>query len=180
MKETEQQYLANRYYSGIDKKIGLKNRIQRLLYFRFAKKFAKKSKKAIVKTMKGMGQEVKESKDMARSFFRLLESKLDLQNRKTPPSPEEVKAAIEQLKDIGRLSVFTSVSILPGGGFSLIGLELLARKFGIKSFTFIPSAFRKEDAIKEDNIEAPENSSEIESIKPVKKDDNINQTKTSS
>ncbi len=143
MQESEQQYLANRYYSGIDKKKGFKGRIQQLLYFRFAKKFAKSSKKAILKTMEGMGQEAKETKDMALSFFKLLESKLDLQNRKAPPSDEEVKAAFEQLKDIGRLSVFTSVSILPGGGFSLIGLELLAKKFGIKNFTFLPSAFRK-------------------------------------
>jgi hypothetical protein len=146
MKQLDQQYLANRYYSGIDQKKGFKNKLKRLLYFRFARKFAKKAKKGITKTMKGMGQEAKETKEMANSFFRLLESKLDLQNRKTPPSPEEVKAAIEQLKDLGRFSVFTTVSILPGGGFSLIGLELLARKFGIKSFTFIPSAFRKKDA----------------------------------
>jgi copper homeostasis protein CutC len=100
--------------------------------------------------MEGMGQEAKETKEMANSFFKLLESKLDLQNRKTPPSQEEVKAAIEQLKDIGRFSVFTTISILPGGGFSLIGLEILARKFGVKSFTFIPSAFRKKDVEKQD------------------------------
>ena len=66
-----------------------------------------------------------------------------MSNRKEPPSEEEVKAAIEQLKDIGRISVFATVSILPGGGFSLIGLELLARKYGIKNFTLVPSSFRK-------------------------------------
>ena len=60
---------------------------------------------------------------------------------------KEVKAAIEQLKDIGRISVFASVSILPGGGISLIGLELLARKFGVKNFTFIPTSFRKKENI---------------------------------
>ena len=80
---------------------------------------------------------------MAHSFFKLLEAKLDLTNRKEPPSQEEVKEAIEQLKDVGRISVFATISILPGGGFSLIGLEILARKFGVKGFTFVPSAFRK-------------------------------------
>jgi hypothetical protein len=145
MPESEQQYLANRYYSGLDEKKGLKSRLQRLMYFRFAKKMASKSKKATIKAMAGMGQEARETKEMARSFFRLLESKLDIKNRKTPPTPEEVKAAIEQLKDVGRLSIFTSVSILPGGGLSLIGLEMLARKFGVKNFTFLPSAFRKNE-----------------------------------
>jgi len=43
---------------------------------------------------------------------------------------------------VGRLSVFTTAVILPGGAVSLMGLEILARKFGIK-FTFIPSSFRK-------------------------------------
>ena len=110
---------------------------------RFAEKFARSAKRAIDNTMAGVGQEAKETKEMAHSFFRLLESKLDLKNRKEPPTPEEVKAAMEQLKDVGRLSVFATISILPGGGFSLIGLELLARKFGVKNFTFVPSSFRR-------------------------------------
>ena len=80
---------------------------------------------------------------MARSFFKLLEAKLDLSGRKEPPTEEEVKAAIEQLKDVGRFSIFTTLVILPGGVVSLVGLELLARKFGIKSFNLIPSSFRK-------------------------------------
>ena len=109
-----------------------------------AKKYARKTKKALHIVFKGAGNEVKETREMADSFFRLLSSKLNLKNRKTPPTEEEVKAAIEQLKDIGRISVFATISLLPGGGFSLIGLELLARKYGITGFTFIPSSFRKE------------------------------------
>jgi len=90
-----------------------------------------------------VGNEAAETQVMARSFFRILENKLNLKNRREPPTEEEVKAAIEQLKDVGRFSLFATVSILPGGGFSLIGLELLARKFGVKNFTLVPSAFRK-------------------------------------
>ena len=149
-----QEYLANKYYSGYVEKKGFFSRIQKLVYFRFLSRMARKTKKGIIITMRGMGQEAKETKDMAKSFFRLLESKLDMENRKTPPSPEEVKAAIEQLKDVGRFSVFASISILPGGGFSLIGLEILARKFGIKNFTFIPSACRKKE---EDKVNKDEN-----------------------
>jgi hypothetical protein len=44
---------------------------------------------------------------------------------------------------MGRVGVFASISIIPGGGLSLLGLEVLARKLGINNFSFIPSAFRK-------------------------------------
>lgn len=121
----------------------------RLLRSRYARRFARNTKNAIQYTMNGLGKEAKETKDMAHLFFRMLENKLDLHNRTTPPTRQEVKDAIEQLKDIGRISVFATISLLPGGGFSLIGLELLARKFGIKTFTFVPSSFRREQNPKE-------------------------------
>ena len=108
-----------------------------------SQEYAITRKRLIEKTIAGFGQEARETKEMAQLFFRLLENKLRLNERKEPPTEEEVKAAIEQLKDIGRISVFASISILPGGGFSLIGLELLAKKFGIKNFTFVPTSFRK-------------------------------------
>ena len=147
----------NDYYfrdGKLYKKTGLTGRYYSLLQSGLARRFARRTKKSIHFTMEGLGKEAKETKEMGRLFFRMLESKLDLKKRKTPPTPEEVKKAIEQLKDVGRISVFASISILPGGGFSLIGLELLARKFGIKEFTFVPSAFRSKNSdLKEDHIE---------------------------
>ncbi len=110
---------------------------------RFAKKYAEKTSKLIKEGVQAVGEEAGETEQMARSFFKLLESKLDLSGRKDPPSEEEVKAAIEQLIDVGRFSIFTTLVILPGGVVSLLGLELLARKFGIKGFNLIPSSFRK-------------------------------------
>ena len=110
-----------------------------------ARLFARKAKKSVIFVGKGFGQEYGETKEMAKVFYSLLEEKLSLSNRETMPNEEEVKKAIEQLKDVGRLSVFTSISLLPGGGFSLIGLELLAKKFGVKNFTFVPSAFRNNE-----------------------------------
>lgn len=109
--------------------------------------FARNTSKTIKRGIDGFGQEAKETEAMAKSFFKLLENKLNLDKRKTPPTEEEVKAAIEQLLDLGRFSVFTTISIIPGGGFSLIGLEILARKLGVKNFTFIPSAFRKQKPV---------------------------------
>jgi hypothetical protein len=109
----------------------------------FAHRFANRAKSSVEDFLEGMGEEYNETVDMSRFFFKLLEEKLQLRERETPPSKEEVKKAIEQLKDMGRVGVFASVSILPGGGLSLLGLEILARKFGIKNFSFIPSSFRK-------------------------------------
>jgi hypothetical protein len=109
----------------------------------FARKYASKTKGLIDEGVRALGKEADETEQMARSFFKLLEAKLDLSGRKEPPTEEEVKAAIEQLKDVGRFSIFTTLVILPGGVVSLVGLELLARKFGIKGFNLIPSSFRK-------------------------------------
>jgi len=111
---------------------------------RFARKYADKTSTLIKEGVTAFGKEAEETEQMALSFFKLLEAKLDLSGRKEPPSEEEVKAAIEQLKDVGRFSFFTTMVILPGGVISLLGLELLARKFGIKGFNLIPSSFRKQ------------------------------------
>ena len=116
------------------------------------RKYARKTKKFIDGILKGMGNEANETIEMADSFFRLLNSKLNLSERDTPPSKEEVKAAIAQLKDIGRLSVFVTAVVLPGGVVSLFGLELLARKYGIKNFHLIPSSFQKNKQVPKDDI----------------------------
>lgn len=111
----------------------------------FARRYAYKTRKLIAEGAYAVGEEAGETEQMARSFFKLLEAKLDLSGRTEPPSEEEVKEAIEQLKDVGRFSIFTALVILPGGVVSLLGLELLARRFGIKGFNLIPSAFRKKN-----------------------------------
>lgn len=109
----------------------------------FARKYARKTMGLMKKGMKAMGREVNETEEMALSFFRLLEHKLNLNSRSDPPTEEEVRRAIDQLKDVGRFSLFTTMVILPGGVISLAGIELLARKLGLKDFTLIPSSFRK-------------------------------------
>jgi hypothetical protein len=109
----------------------------------FAKRFVSSTIKSLKKVRSGMKNEWQETQEMGQSFFKVLEHTLNLNERDDPPSKEEVKKALEQLLDVGRFSFLASVSILPGGGVSLIGLELLARKLGIKNFSFIPSSFRK-------------------------------------
>jgi hypothetical protein len=107
--------------------------------------YAEKTWTSIKKGMKAVGTEASETEEMARSFFKVLEQKLNLNNRSEPPTEEEVKRAIEQLKDVGRFSFFATMVILPGGVISLIGLELLAKKLGLKDYTLVPSSFRKKD-----------------------------------
>lgn len=109
---------------------------------RFARKYASKTGYLISEGVKAIGQEAGETEKMARSFFKMLEAKLNLNGRTDVPTEEEVKEAIEQLKDVGRFSIFATLVILPGGVISLVGLQLLARKFGIKEFNLVPSSFR--------------------------------------
>lgn len=109
----------------------------------FARSYARKAKRRIDKTLSGLGKEASETNEMAKSFFKLLEHKLKLGERSDPPTKEEVKAALEQLKDIGKISVFITAVVLPGGVFSLLGMEMLARRFNI-DFSMIPSAFKKQ------------------------------------
>ncbi len=117
--------------------------INKLKELKEGRKYAAKTSRLISKGIHTLGQEAEETEQMARSFFRMLEAKLDLSGRTDPPTKEEVKAAIEQLKDVGRFSIFATLVVLPGGVISLAGLELLARKFGIKGFNLVPSSFRK-------------------------------------
>ena len=109
---------------------------------RFARKYASKTGDLISEGIKAIGQEAGETEKMARSFFKMLEAKLNLNGRTDVPAEEEVKEAIEQLKDVGRFSIFATLVVLPGGVISLVGLQLLARKFGIKEFNLVPSSFR--------------------------------------
>lgn len=109
----------------------------------FARRYAEITRRKIYEASLDLGQEAWETEKMARSFFQLLEAKLDLQNRKDPPTEEEVREAVEQLKDVGRFGIFVALVIIPGGVVSLMGLELLARRFGIRTINLIPSSFRK-------------------------------------
>ncbi len=108
----------------------------------FARRYARKAKQHIDRTIQGFGREAAETREMASSFYRMLAHKLNLNERKDPPDIEEVRAAVDQLKDVGRFSVFVTAVLLPGGVISLLGLELLARKYGI-DFSLVPSSFRK-------------------------------------
>jgi len=168
----------NRYIRNIisDFRGGIDHRMKRSKdeNIQEARLYTDKALTSIRKGMKMVGREAAETEEMARSFFRLLEHKLNLNERDDPPTKEEVKKAIEQLKDVGKFSFFATMVILPGGVISLVGLELLARKFGIKDFTLIPSSFRKKHSQNTDSTEIvlPENMDTLnkEDLKEPSKD----------
>jgi hypothetical protein len=142
----DQKIVTLKYFREINR---LEGKGLRVKSWSFALFYLGKTSHLLKEGARRVGVEAYQTKQMANIFFRMLETRLDLKNRREPPTEEEVKEAIKQLKDVGRISLFATVSILPGGGFSLIGLELLARRFGIKGFTLVPSSFRKSQGLKQ-------------------------------
>jgi hypothetical protein len=133
-----------------------------------AKKFYAWSKQAIEKAKVGLGIEKVETKEMVQTFTRMLKNKLGL--GKEPfdmdraPSPQEVRKAVRQLGDVGKVAVVSAVLLgpLPGDEPLLILLEYLAQAVGMSLF---PSAmqgivtFKREgdddfDGFMEDNYSA--------------------------
>lgn len=103
---------------------------------RLAKKFIKT---VMVKVVAGMKQEKQETKEMVRIFIKMLNKKLG--KRPDGATPKEVKAAIAQLKDFSKVAAvaFVMFGPLPGDEPMLVGIELLAKKFG---FSIFPSALK--------------------------------------
>jgi len=106
-----------------------------------AKQFVKWSVKKIASAKEGLKKEKVETKEMLQIFFKLLKNKLNLKHNSPPPTKEELKRAIAQLKDVGKVALVTAIMLgpIPGDEPLLIGLEMLARHFGI---TFFPSALQ--------------------------------------
>ena len=80
--------------------------------------------------------EARESKEMLGTFKKVLSGK--------KVSDEEKKAAIDQLKDVGKLAVLGSVSITPLGPLDDILLAVLTAgvKIAFPEFSWLPSAWR--------------------------------------
>ena len=99
---------------------------------------AQKSKEAAIETGKGFAKEGKQTARMTKTFFRLLKSKLRYREGDPVPHHRTVKAAINQLKDVGRVSAVAASFAVPIPGLLLV-LELTARRFGT---TIFPSALK--------------------------------------
>ena len=82
---------------------------------------------------KGLAKEGKQTSRMTKTFFRLLKAKLNYKEGDPVPHKRTVKAAINQLKDVGRVSAVAASFAVPIPGL-LVVLEIVARKFGTTIF----------------------------------------------
>ncbi len=76
---------------------------------------------------------------MMRTFFNVLTQKLPQGKQ---PEEQEIKEALEQLKDVHKMAGLLLVSITPGSIVTLPALCALGRRYGIE---LLPSAFQKDD-----------------------------------
>lgn len=101
-----------------------------------ASKQKDKFMKAIRRTSKIAGMEARETKDMMSTFVDLLHSKI---SSKKSPTEHDVRKAIEQMKDVGKMSFLVPIFLAPGGGPITIALEMIAKRYGK---TILPSSFK--------------------------------------
>jgi hypothetical protein len=90
-------------------------------------------------TVAKLNEERIETKEMMSTFSNLLTQYLP--NGRQPTS-NELKEAIEQLKDVHRMAAILIMSVVPGSVITLPAIYALGKKIGVD---ILPSAFRKED-----------------------------------
>ncbi|MGK0445344.1 MAG: hypothetical protein ACJA1U_002288 [Bermanella sp.] len=91
----------------------------------------------VSKTIQGLKQEKEETQVMMKTFFSVLTQKLPQGHK---PEPEEIEAALEQLKDVHKMAGLFVLAITPGSVVTLPALCALGKRFGIE---VLPSAFKK-------------------------------------
>ena len=91
---------------------------------------------SVSKTIQGLKQEKEETQVMMKTFFSVLTQKLPQGHK---PEPEEIQAALEQLKDVHKMAGLFVLAITPGSVVTLPALCALGKRFGIE---VLPSAFK--------------------------------------
>jgi len=92
----------------------------------------RKAKKFMRNAPYALATDVELSKDAMDVFVRKFKEILNMDSRDFPPTKEEVRDALQQMKELGKAG-FVAVALLgpiPGDEFILLGIELLARRFG--------------------------------------------------
>lgn len=112
-------------------------------YFNAQKKYME----SFSATLQGLKQEKEETRDMMKTFFHVLTQKLP--NGKKP-EPEEIHAALEQLKDVHKMAGLMILAIAPGAVVTLPAICALGKRYGIE---VLPSAFQKMDKDELETIE---------------------------
>lgn len=92
-------------------------------------------------------QEKRETQEMMQTFFQLLTQKLPKGHR---PDEDEIRAALEQLKDVHKMAGLFLIALTPGSVITFPALCALGRRYGIE---LLPSAFQKGDEKEIDILE---------------------------
>lgn len=99
-----------------------------------------------------------ETRDMLRTFIKQGKGQLLLSKQTEPPTEEEIKQAIDQLKDLPRFLpfiVFVTVPV-PGITESYVLLAVTLEKWLGEKFTLLPSSFRNIlEKLKDEATEIP-------------------------
>ncbi|GAA6135888.1 hypothetical protein NBRC116188_26780 [Oceaniserpentilla sp. 4NH20-0058] len=122
----------------------------------------KKYMESVSSTIQGLKQEKEETSAMMKTFFNVLTQKLP--NGKKP-EPNEIQAALEQLKDVHKMAGLLVLAIAPGAVVTLPAICALGKKYGVE---VLPSSFQKMD---KDELETIE---ELEMLLAEKTDDFFN------
>jgi len=107
----------------------------------------KKYLESLSSTLAGLKQEKEETRAMMKTFFNVLTQKLP--NGKKP-EPEEIEAALEQLKDVHKMAGLMVLAIAPGAVVTLPAICALGKRYGIE---VLPSAFQQMDKDELETIE---------------------------
>ena len=104
-----------------------------LSYFR-----QKRYQKSVEQLVKGLNQEREETRQMMQTFFKVLTQKLP---KGRAPEDHEVRAAVEQLKDVHKMAGLLVLAITPGSVVTLPALAAVGKRFGVD---IMPSAFQQQ------------------------------------
>ena len=86
-------------------------------------------------TRKIVGIESRETRDMMKVFGKTLAKKL---GKKYEPTEKEMKEAITQLKDVGKIGFLVPFMMMPGSVITVPALVKLGKKYGVD---MLPTAF---------------------------------------
>ncbi|MFY0700772.1 MAG: hypothetical protein JXR04_08115 [Bermanella sp.] len=91
---------------------------------------------SVSKTIQGLKQEKEETRVMMKTFFSVLTQKFPKGHK---PEPQEIEAALEQLKDVHKMAGLFVLALTPGSVVTLPALCALGKRFGVE---VLPSAFQ--------------------------------------
>jgi hypothetical protein len=104
----------------------------------------KRARQVAINVIKAFKQEGKETSDMLKIFNYQLRKKLNLDNRRDAPTPEEIEGALQQLKDIPKLAPYAVIlltSPIPFSSTMYTGAAIYLKKATRGYLNLLPNAF---------------------------------------